>query len=525
MPAQTIPTIEPEIRARLAHARSVIEQFVPDLCAFQLKRSAENINDHYVVPLSGGSDSTGMAILLRCLFPDTPFVFVFCDTKAESEDLYLNLRKLEAWAGISIIHIDPPMGLLEYIDHYGGFLPNAQSRWCTRLTKIEPLDNWLAAHFDLGGKDRVWTHVGIRADEDRFGYVSSETDSVQMVLPYVKLGINREAVYTILSETIGIANNYRWNSRSSCYCCFFKRRSEKIGLLLNRPDEFNKAAALEKLTAEDAKRFEFTQLTEALSVIPLNHHDYLIPSVIDLRTQHQPTSPRPVRHKRDTLTADLFDDCYLSSDSDEEIFVAVAFWVNSLLPLYCGHGGPGVWWQELITYSPTLAGLKKALLFHWEHKLGTPELYGIDQSTLREELKIALIQIKVPKGVIDMSRVSDGSYTWGTDEAYAQIKHHTKLISSILKLESLRKQHAEYEAMKHHPEFELTWEYEELERVNHQLEETMKADIGGYVAWSGVFNPPTDDELPSRINALRKLAQSDADVQAETGTTCIACSL
>ena len=91
MHTPNIPVMEPEIRARLAHAREILERFVPDLGIFQLKRSGENFNDHYVVPISGGSDSTGMAILMRCLFPETPFIFVFCDTKAESEDLYQNL--------------------------------------------------------------------------------------------------------------------------------------------------------------------------------------------------------------------------------------------------------------------------------------------------------------------------------------------------------------------------------------------------------------------------------------------------
>src|SRR5690606_34711508 len=240
--SQIIPIIDLDIHKRLVKARRVIEKYVPaeKLNSFKLsyKEGKRNV---YVVPLSGGSDSTCMAILLKVLFPEVPFVFVFCDTQAESEDLYENLDRLERWAGIQIVRIVPELGLVDYINKYNGFLPSQQARWCTPKLKIEPLDEWFKQNYDLGGNDMIWTHVGIRADETRFGYVS-ESGEVEMQLPYVKLGIDRSAVYGILSETIGIAPNYRWNSRSSCYCCFFKRRSEKIGLLLNRPHEFDSAA-------------------------------------------------------------------------------------------------------------------------------------------------------------------------------------------------------------------------------------------------------------------------------------------
>ena len=221
----------------------------------------------------------------------------------------------------------------------------------------------------------------------------------------------------------------------------------------------------------------------------------------------------------------MFDDCQLDSDADQYdvLYVAVAFLTHSMMNMLCSDDSPGVWWQELATYSPTLAGLKKAMVFYWEHKLSTPELYGLSQQEMREEMKIALYQVKLPKGTVDLGRVQDGSYTWATGEAYLQIERHTRLISQALKLESLRHQREELQSKSDKPDFELSWEREQLDHVETQLQKYLATDIGGYISWSGVFDPPSDEDLPSKVMALRK--EQSPDVKAESGIACLACSL
>ena len=52
--------------------------------------------DDYIVPISGGADSTVVAIILKLLFPSVPFRYVMTDTLAEDPEIYAALARLEA---------------------------------------------------------------------------------------------------------------------------------------------------------------------------------------------------------------------------------------------------------------------------------------------------------------------------------------------------------------------------------------------------------------------------------------------
>ena len=146
---------------------------------------------------------------------------------------------------------------------------------------------------------------------------------------------------------------------------------------------------------------------------------------------------------------------------------------------------------------------------------------------MRDRMKLALYQIHYPEGLVDLKRVSDGSYTWGTGESYQQIKHHVKLVNQTLKIESLRKQLRDLGRHVNRNDWELTWEFEQYQRVRNELELYEQVDVGGVVNWSGVFAVPDDNDLPSVVRQLRleQKRQHDADVQAESRMTCISCSL
>ena len=47
---------------------------------------------------------------------------------------------------------------------YSGFLPSPQARWCTRKLKIEPFERYV-------GSAPAFSYIGIRADEQRQGYI------------------------------------------------------------------------------------------------------------------------------------------------------------------------------------------------------------------------------------------------------------------------------------------------------------------------------------------------------------------
>jgi 3'-phosphoadenosine 5'-phosphosulfate sulfotransferase (PAPS reductase)/FAD synthetase len=99
--------------------------------------------DKYILPVSGGADSTALAVLLHAMFPLMNFIMVFTDTMAEEPGIYETLDQLENYLEKPITRIVPERGLYELIEHYDGFLPSANARWCTRELKLVTFRNWL----------------------------------------------------------------------------------------------------------------------------------------------------------------------------------------------------------------------------------------------------------------------------------------------------------------------------------------------------------------------------------------------
>ena len=229
------------------------------------KRERESQGDvRHIVAFSGGKDSSALAIYLhdperwrralgkRGLPPRAPLEaaeYVFCDTGTELEETYDYLDELEAYLGrpIERLKASAPPGETpfdHYLKLYRGFLPSPQMRWCTRKLKLEPYEAYV-------GDDPVVSYVGIRADEDREGYLSTKPN-IRTVFPFQEDGIVKDDVYRILEDSgVGRPDYYRWRSRSGCYFCFFQRKSEWVGLKENHPGLFEKAKTYEKTEGEE----------------------------------------------------------------------------------------------------------------------------------------------------------------------------------------------------------------------------------------------------------------------------------
>ena len=213
----------------------------------------------HIVAFSGGKDSSALAVYLhdparwrRVLgktgLPERPPLdaaeYVFCDTGTELEETYAYLGLLEAYLGkpIQRLSAEAPPGQTPFDHHlqlYGGLLPSSQVRWCTRKLKLEPYERYV-------GDDEITSYVGIRADEDRDGYISTKPN-ITSVFPFKEDGIVKDDVYRILTESgLGLPTYYDWRSRSGCYFCFYQRRSEWVGLLENHPDLFERARTYER---------------------------------------------------------------------------------------------------------------------------------------------------------------------------------------------------------------------------------------------------------------------------------------
>ena len=80
----------------------------------------------HILSLSGGKDSTALAILMKGRIPDLEYVF--CDTKKELPETYEYLDKLEAFLGKKIVRIADERGF----DHW----LTREERWRQELPAL-----------------------------------------------------------------------------------------------------------------------------------------------------------------------------------------------------------------------------------------------------------------------------------------------------------------------------------------------------------------------------------------------------
>lgn len=196
----------------------------------------------HVLLVSGGKDSTALALYMRDKHPEMHVEYVFCDTHKELEETYEYLTKIEAFLGKEIVRLSSragERGFDHWLEVYGGYLPSPSMRWCTKKLKIEPFEKYV-------GDDPVRLYVGIRADEHREGYVSTKPN-IEPVFPFKEDGITKQDVLDILEDSgVGLPEYYSWRTRSGCYFCFFQRRNEWVGLKEKHPDLFERAKGYEK---------------------------------------------------------------------------------------------------------------------------------------------------------------------------------------------------------------------------------------------------------------------------------------
>lgn len=190
----------------------------------------------HVLGISGGKDSAALAIYMRDRVPEMEYFF--CDTGRELPETYEYLLRLEAVLGKRIARLNSDRDFDHWLHVYGGALPSAQMRWCTKNLKIKPLEAWI-------GDAQTVSYVGIRADEDREGYVSHKPN-ITAVFPFKEDGLVKDDILQILEDAgVGLPEYYKWRTRSGCFFCFFQRKYEWVRLADEHPDLFAKAMEYE----------------------------------------------------------------------------------------------------------------------------------------------------------------------------------------------------------------------------------------------------------------------------------------
>ena len=192
----------------------------------------------HVCGISGGKDSSALAVYMRPRVPDMEYFF--CDTGAELPETYEYITRLEVVLGKPITRLNANRGFDHWFEVFRGTLPSPQMRWCTKNMKIRPLEDWI-------GSVPTLSYVAIRADEaNRKGHISTKKN-IETRFPFVEDGIDRAGVMSILDDAgIGLPDYYEWRTRSGCYFCFYQRKAEWIGLADRHPELFERAVAIEQ---------------------------------------------------------------------------------------------------------------------------------------------------------------------------------------------------------------------------------------------------------------------------------------
>ena len=176
----------------------------------------------HVLGLSGGKDSSALAIYMSQAHPELEIEYFFTDTGEELEEVYEYLAMLEGFLGKKIRYLDPGRDFKFYLAQYNQFLPSAQTRWCTKDLKIKPFEKWVKSEFTEQGYT-VYSYVAIRADEDFRQGLNSKNSSLITKLPFKDDGIDKAGVFEILENSgLGLPKYYDWRSRSGCTFCFLR---------------------------------------------------------------------------------------------------------------------------------------------------------------------------------------------------------------------------------------------------------------------------------------------------------------
>ena len=213
---------------------------------------------HHVLGISGGKDSAALAVYMSQNHPELDVEYFYTDTGKELPEVYEFLGRLEGLLGKPITKLNPYKGFDYWLKAFNNFLPSPQTRWCTRVLKLEPFRVWVKPWLDAG--DTVYSYVAIRADEEHRTGMRDGHPNMHVVMPLREAGIDKAGVYEILeSSGLGLPAYYEWRSRSGCTFCFFQQKIEWVHLLERYPESFKEAMAYEKTAVASGSPFTWSQ--------------------------------------------------------------------------------------------------------------------------------------------------------------------------------------------------------------------------------------------------------------------------
>ena len=208
----------------------------------------------HVLGLSGGKDSSALALYMKETRPDLDIEYFFTDTGYELPETNEFIDQLEERLGYihrlnerSLNNIEGrgEVDFKSLLQKHRNFLPSQRDRWCTVQLKLRPFELWADTFIEEGYQ--IFNYVGIRADEPHRTGLLSPNRPITTVMPFREDGIVKSDIENILQRNgLELPGYYEWRSRSGCSFCFYQRKIEWIRLKDRHPDLFEQAKEFEK---------------------------------------------------------------------------------------------------------------------------------------------------------------------------------------------------------------------------------------------------------------------------------------
>lgn len=257
----------------------------------------------HILSLSGGKDSAALAIYMRDRVPEMEYIF--SDTKKELPETYEYLDRIASYLGKEVVHLNADVGFDHWYEMYGGMIPSNHRRWCTRALKLKPFEQYC-------GDAEIINYVGLRAEENRSGYISHKPN-IKAVYPFKEDGLVLRDIEEILRDSgVGMPPYTKWGrTRSGCYFCFYQQKIEWVKLKEAHPDLYNKAKEYERPYEKTGNFFTWSQ-GESLEQMEK-------PERVDqIKREHVIRIERLKSRKENTTLLEIFSDAEVAGDVDED---------------------------------------------------------------------------------------------------------------------------------------------------------------------------------------------------------------
>lgn len=208
----------------------------------------------HVLGISGGKDSSALALYVKETRPELEIEYFFTDTGYELPETNDFVDQLEEKLGYIHRLNDRSLNDMEgrgdktfshLLKEHSNYLPSQRDRWCTIQMKLKPFERWADSFINDGYE--IKNYVGIRADEpNRTGFMATGK-AIESVFPFREDGIVKSDIENILQRNgLELPAYYEWRSRSGCTFCFYQQKIEWLKLMEKHPDLFEEAKAFEK---------------------------------------------------------------------------------------------------------------------------------------------------------------------------------------------------------------------------------------------------------------------------------------